>query len=61
MGALRAKMEQDLLIRGLSLLAREAYLRTVVGLTQYYSRAPDMLSAHDVQAYLAVSVESSLY
>ena len=57
MGALRAKMEQDLLIRGLSPLTREAYLRAVVGLTKYYSRAPDTLSAHDVQAYLAYLIK----
>ena len=57
MGALRAKMEQDLLIRGLSPLTREAYLRAVVGLTQYYGRAPDTLSAHDVQAYLAYLIK----
>jgi hypothetical protein len=46
-------MEQDLLIRGLSPLTREAYLRAVVGLTKYYGRAPDTLSEQDVQAYLA--------
>ena len=53
MGALRAKMEQDLLVRGLSPLTHEAYIRAVVGLTKYYGRAPDTLSAQEVQAYLA--------
>jgi len=53
MGALRAKMEQDLLIRGLSPNTHEAYIRAVVGLTKYYGRAPDTLSAQEVQAYLA--------
>jgi integrase/recombinase XerD len=56
MGALRAKMEQDLLIRGLSPLTQEAYIRAVVGLTKYYGRAPDTLSAQEVQAYLAALV-----
>jgi integrase/recombinase XerD len=57
MGALRAKMEQDLLIRGLSPLTQDAYLRAVVGLTKYYGRAPDTLSEHEVQAYLAALVK----
>jgi integrase/recombinase XerD len=57
MGALRAKMEQDLLVRGLSPLTHEAYIRAVVGLTKYYSRAPDTLSAEEVQAYLAALVK----
>ena len=46
-------MEQDLLVRGLSPLTQEAYIRAVVGLTTYYGRAPDTLSAQEVQAYLA--------
>ena len=53
MGALRAKMEQDLLVRGRSPLTHEAYIRAVVGLTKYYGRAPDTLSTAEVQAYLA--------
>ncbi len=57
MGALRAKMEQDLLIRGLSPLTRAAYIRCVVGLSQYYGRAPDTLSEQEVQAYLAYLVK----
>jgi integrase/recombinase XerD len=57
MGALRAKMEQDLLIRGLSPLTQDAYIRAVVGLTKYYGRAPDTLSEHEVQAYLAALIK----
>jgi hypothetical protein len=57
MGALRAKMEQDLLIRGLSPNTQEAYLRAVVGLTKYYGRAPDTLSAQEAQTYLAYLVK----
>ena len=56
MGALRAKMAQDLLIRGLSPNTHEAYIRAVVGLTKYYGRAPDTLSAEEVQTYLAALV-----
>jgi len=57
MGALRAKMEQDLLVRGLSPPTQGAYVRAVVGLTKYYGRAPNTLSAHEVQAYLAALVK----
>jgi site-specific recombinase XerD len=49
-------MEQDLLVRGLSRLTQDAYIRAVVGLTHYYGRAPDTLSAEEVQAYLAALV-----
>lgn len=56
MGVLRAKMEQDLLVRGRSPLTQEAYIRAVVGLSKYYGRAPDTLSAQEVQAYLAALV-----
>src|ERR1043166_7561700 len=57
MGALRAKMEQDLLVRGRSPLTREAYIRAVVGLSNYYGRAPDTLSPQEVQSYLAALVK----
>src|SRR5215468_4932422 len=57
MGTLRAKMEQDLLIRGLSPLTRQAYIRAVVGLTKHYGRAPDTLRVEEVQAYLAALVK----
>ena len=58
MGALRAKtLAQDLLIRGLSPNTQEAYLRAVVGLSKHYGRAPDTLSAHEVQTYLAYLVK----
>lgn len=57
MGVLRAKMEQDLLIRGLSPKTQTAYLGAVVGLSKHYRRAPDTLSEQDVQAYLAYLVK----
>lgn len=57
MGVLRAKMEQDLLIRGLSPKTQTAYLGAVVGLSKHYRRAPDPLSEQDVQAYLAYLVQ----
>ena len=57
MGALRTRMERDLLVRGLSPNTREAYVRAVVGLAQYYDRSPDTLSPDDVQGYLVHLIE----
>jgi integrase/recombinase XerD len=52
MGHLHTKMEQDLLIRGLSERTGEHYMRTVEGLTRYYGRAPDTLTLGEVEGYL---------
>lgn len=52
MGALRTKMEQKLLARGLSERTAHHYLRAVDGLTRHYGRAPDTLTLEDVEAYL---------
>ena len=57
MGALRAKMEQDLLIRGLSPKTQTAYIHAVVGLSKHYGRAPDTLNEQEVQTYLAYLVK----
>lgn len=57
MGALRTRMERDLLVRGLSTNTREAYVRAVVGLAKYYGRSPDTLSADEVQDYLVHLIE----
>jgi len=57
MGALRTRMERDLLVRGLAANTREAYVRAVVGLAKYYGRSPDRLSADDVQGYLVHLIE----
>ena len=57
MGILRARMERDLLVRGLSTNTHEAYLRAVVGLTKYYDRSPDTLTPDEVQDYLLHLIE----
>jgi len=43
MGILRTRMEQALVIRGLSERTGRTYLRHVEGLTRHYGRAPDTL------------------
>jgi integrase/recombinase XerD len=53
MSELRARMIRDMTVRGFSLRTHEAYIRQVVGLARYYRRAPDQLSADEVQAYVA--------
>ena len=49
MGVLRNRMEQDLVVRGLSVHTQRAYLFVVTDLTRYHRRSPDQLSDRDVQ------------
>ena len=57
MGALRKQMDGDLVVRGMSVRTREAYLGAVAGLAKYYARRPDQISAQEVQNYLLHLVE----
>lgn len=57
MGALREQMDRDMVLRGLSVRTREAYLGAVVGLTRYYRRSPDTIGAEEVQRYLLHLIE----
>ncbi len=52
MGALRAKMERDLVVRGLSERTGRGYLRSVAGVARHYGRAPDTLTVAEVETYL---------
>lgn len=52
MGALRTRMEHDLIVRGRSVRTRESYLHAVAELARYYHRPPDELTDHEVQQYL---------
>jgi hypothetical protein len=52
MGTLRAKMEQDLAVRGISARTGQNYLRFVVDLARHYGRAPDTLTVVEVETYL---------
>lgn len=57
MGALRKQMDGDLVVRGMSVRTREAYLGAVAGLARYYARRPDQISEQEVQSYLLHLIE----
>src|SRR5437879_1791989 len=57
MGALRKQMDGDLVVRGMSVRTREAYLRAVAGLAKHYGRRPDRISEREVQNYLLHLIE----
>ncbi len=57
MGALRKQMDGDLVVRGMSVRTREAYLGAVAGLARYYGRRPDRIGEQEVQNYLLHLIE----
>jgi site-specific recombinase XerD len=57
MGALRKQMDGDLVVRGMSVRTREAYLGAVAGLAKYYGRRPDRIGQAEVQNYLLHLIE----
>src|SRR6185295_2944742 len=52
MTALRQRMLDALVLRGMALRTQEAYIDAVARLARYYHRSPDTLSAEQVQAFL---------
>jgi site-specific recombinase XerD len=57
MGALRKQMDGDLVVRGMSVRTRQAYLGAVAGLAKHYGRRPDRISEREVQNYLLHLIE----
>ena len=57
MGTLRKQMDGDLVVRGMSVRTREAYLGAVAGLAKHYGRRPDQISKREVQNYLLHLIE----
>jgi site-specific recombinase XerD len=57
MGALRRQMDGDLVVRGMSVRTREAYLGAVAGLAKHYARRPDRITEQEVQNYLLHLIE----
>lgn len=57
MGALRKQMDGDLVVRGMSVRTREAYLGAVARLAKHYGRRPDLVSEAEVQQYLLHLIE----
>ena len=52
MTALRMRMDNDMLVRGMAERTREAYLAAVARLARHVRRSPECLSPPEVQAYL---------
>lgn len=57
MSALRKQMDGDLVVRGMAVRTREAYLGAVAGLAKYYKRRPDRIDEAEVQNYLLHLIE----
>jgi len=57
MGALRKQMDGDLVVRGMAVRTREAYLGAVAGLAKHYRQRPDRISVQEVQNYLLHLIE----
>jgi integrase/recombinase XerD len=52
MGELHDRMQQDLILRGMSPRTQQSYLAAVRGLATYYHQRPDTLSEAQVQSYV---------
>ena len=52
MNPLRKRMDDAMVLRGLSERTRESYIRQVAGFAKYYQRSPDSLDAAQAQRYL---------
>jgi len=57
MGALRERMDKDMVLRGMAVRTRESYLWAVAGLAKHYRRSPDQISEREVQDYLLYLIE----
>lgn len=57
MGELRKRMDGDLVVRGMSVRTREAYLGAVAGLAKHYKRTPEAITEQEVQDYLLHLIE----
>lgn len=52
MGELRTKMDNDMILNGMSARTRKSYLAAARGIAKHYHKPPDSLSNEQVQAYL---------
>jgi integrase/recombinase XerD len=57
MGELHDRMQQDLILQGMSPRTQQSYLATVRGLAKYYHQRPDTLSEAQVRAYVRYLIE----
>lgn len=57
MSPLRKRMEDDLVVRGMSPRTLESYTGAVAALAKHYARSPDRISAQEVQGYLLYLIQ----
>lgn len=57
MGELRDRMEQDLILHGMSPRTQQSYVAAVRGLAKYYHQQPDTLREGQVQTYVRYLIE----
>lgn len=57
MGALRTKMDRDMIVRGMAASSRAQYLAKVRDLARYYGRSPAEITEQEVQSYLLHLIE----
>jgi integrase/recombinase XerD len=57
MGALRERMEREMVLRRLALRTRQAYIAQVTALSKHYRRSPDLLTEQEIQSYLFYLIE----
>lgn len=57
MGALREQMERQMVLRRMSVRTRQSYSAAVAQLAKHYRRAPDRLTAAEIQSYLLYLIE----
>jgi len=57
MGELRDRMQQDLILHGMSPRTQQSYVAAVRGLAKYYHQRPDTLSEAQVRAYVRYLIE----
>src|SRR5690348_14357736 len=57
MGALRDRMEREMVLRRMALRTRQAYAAQVAALAKHYRRSPDRPSQEEIQSYLLYLIE----
>ena len=57
MGALRERMEREMVLRRMALRTRRSYIETVAALARHYRRSPELLTEVEIQSYLLYLIE----
>lgn len=52
MGALRERMRQEMILRGMSERTQESYLFAVAAMAKHHKRSPETLSVEEIRSYL---------